>query len=557
MIKNIIFVTLFLVVICGWSDLPFQGNSLCCASEVLYESRLDKGLSNTEAYSYLLIQKAREDKGRARELLETAKEYSPNLPAVYFELARQSFSFSSDGIFEGIDYVRQGLNAYKSNFWWQFNLDGELYISLLISYVLALIITVAIRLPLEQPLLLHDILEDKRKGLFLLSLLLLSLFGFFALLAGALFLVGLYLRKEDRVFVYMAFFSLLLSPLILRVADTFLVPPSPELRAIVAVNEGEDNQYALATLKAGKDFPSDFSYALALKREGDPLDAIQIYKALLTRSASPLVLTNLGNAYYDLKDLEAAKESYQSAVGIKPLPAAFYNLSQVYRETLDFAKGDEYFLEAAKLDNKAVSRFVAMSGKSPNRFVVDETLPMSDLWEYAQGRGRIFGLSFSLAAALMIPAFFLVNKKIKVRAHRCKRCGAIFCSKCSRNLIWSEMCPRCYRFLIKVEELDSRERIASILSVYQIQTKRRRTVKLLAYTVPGLGQIYSGRVLTGLLFLWLFLFPLSVLVMNRHPFTGLSPFVQGWLEPPAILLMGLAYLFSIIHMRRGISRGWL
>ena len=556
MIKNAIFFTVFLVSICGWADITFRGNSLCYASEGLYEARLDEGLSNTEAYSYLLIQKARENKGHARELLESARRYSPDLPAVYFELARQSFSLSTEGIFEGIDYVRQGLDAYKRNFWWEFNLAGQLCISLLISVVLSLLIVAAIRFSMEQQLLSHDIMEDKRKGLFLLALLLLSLLGFLAFLAGALLLIGLYLRQEDRVLVYMVFLFLLLSPLMIRGADIFSVPPSPELRAIVAVNEGQDNRYALAVLKAGEDFPSSFSYALALKREGDPMEAVQIYKKLLARSANPLVLTNLGNAYYALKDVEMAKQSYMSAVGMKPLPATLYNLSQVYRETLDFAKGDEYFLEAAKLDNEAVSRFVSLAGKSPNRFVVDETLPLSDFWAYARGGGRILVLPFILAAG-MIPAFSLLSKRIKVRAHRCKRCGAIFCSKCSRNLIWGEMCPRCYTFLIKVEELDARERIASILSVYQIQTRRRRTVKILSHAVPGIGQIYSGRVLTGLFLLWLFLFPLTVLVMNWYPFAGLSPFTQGWLEPPAILFIGLAYLFSIVHMRRGISRGWL
>jgi len=556
LIKSALFLTVFLVSICGWSDLTFRGNSLCYASEVLYETRLDKGLSNTEAYSYLLIQKARENKGHARELLESAKRYSPDLPAVYFELARQSFSLSTEGIFEGIDYVRQGLNAYKRNFWWEFNLAGELYISLLISYILSLLIIAAIRFPLEQQLFSHDIMEDRRKGLFFLAWLVLSLFGFLAFLAGALFLIGLYFRKEDRIVVYMAFLSLLFSPLLIRTADMFFVPPSPELRAIVAVNEGKDNQYALSVLKADKDFPSAFSYALALKRERDSMEAVQIYKKLLAQSANPLVLTNLGNAYYALKDVAMAKESYISAVGIKPLPAALYNLSQVYRETLDFAEGDESFLEAAKLDNEAVSRFVSLSGKNPNRFVVDETLPISDFWAYARGGGRSRGLSFILAAGL-IPAFFLLNKRIKVRAHRCKRCGAIFCGRCARTLMQGEMCPRCYTFLIKVEELDARERIASILSVYQIQTRRRRTVKLLSHAVPGIGQIYSGRVLTGLLFLWLFLFPVTVLVMSRHPFAELSPFTQGWLEPPAILFIGLAYLFSIVHVRRGINRGWL
>ena len=71
---------------------------------------------------------------------------------------------------------------------------------------------------------------------------------------------------------------------------------------------------------------------------------------------------------------------------MKPLPSALYNLSQSYRVTLNFDKGEEYFLAAQRLDNDAVLNFRRIAGRNPNRFVVDEGLPVSDLLKYAMGK---------------------------------------------------------------------------------------------------------------------------------------------------------------------------
>src|SRR5512135_3639640 len=84
----------------------------------LYEEQLNRGIRETEPYSYLLIEQARQDPANADALLKEAQRYSPDLPAVYFELSRQNFSLDARGLFQSFDYLRQGLDAYKRNFWW-------------------------------------------------------------------------------------------------------------------------------------------------------------------------------------------------------------------------------------------------------------------------------------------------------------------------------------------------------------------------------------------------------------------------------------------------------
>lgn len=554
--KVLLFLLLFSVMSLSWGIIP------CSSAEDLYETRLDKGLFNTEPYSYLLITQAHQNREMAMALLQKARRYSPDLPAVYFELARDSLTPSANGVFRWFDYLREGLRAYGRNFWWGFSIAGSMYASLLISFVLSLVVILAVRLPMETGLILHDDAEEKRWLLLFALPVLLSLLGPVALIAGVFFLAGFYYKKENKAVVYLSFLLLLFSPLLVRQAAFFLSPPLT-LKGIVSVNEGRDNQLALRTLKGRTDFASAFSYALALKREGDYQGAIETSKLLEGRTPrhDPRVYINLGDAYYGVKDMEAAKNAYLKSIGIAPFPAAFYNLSQIHREMLDFAKGDEYFLEAAKLNPEAVSRFAAISSGNPNRFVVDEPLPGPALWEYAMGLGNtpISGFEFlgSVFAVLMTAGFYLLDKRVRHRAQRCKRCGAVFCGRCCRTITWGEMCPRCFGSLIKIDEVDSRERIARLLSIYQSQMKRRRTAKLVSCLIPGAGQIYSGKILAGLLFLWPFMFSVTMIVMNHSPFSGLFPFTHAWITPCMTICIILAYAGSIFHIRRRIHKGWL
>ena len=539
------------------------GVALCAETGDLYDSRLDKGLFNTEPYSYLLIEMAHEDGGRARELLSLAKRYSPDLPLVYFELAREDLSLSGQGVFEGLDYFRQGIRAYGRNFWWEFTLAGLVYASLMLSLALSLLLVLIVRLVMDSGLVLHDAAEDRRRLIILTVPVVLSLFGPVALLAGMFFLIGLYFRRENKAIVYASLLLFLFSPVLLSIGEKFFTAPSANLRAVVAVNEGKDNEFALWASKGRSDFASRFSYALALKREGRYQEAIEAYRSLTDASyrQDPRVYTNLGNAYYAGGDTEAAMDSYRKSLGIRPRAAALYNLSQLYREALDFAKGDEYFQEAARLDRAAISRFTSVAGLTPNRFVVDETLPISVLWENAMAKGGwspgAFPIIVIIIALAMTAAYYVVDRNMRYRAHRCKRCGAIFCSKCSRTLTWGEMCPRCYRSLIKIEEVDSRERIAGLLSIHQSQARRRRIARALSYAVPGAGQIYSGRILSGLLFLWLFFFGGLLLVLSRMSLAALVPFTHGWAAPPALAFMVFIYAVSVFDLKRRISRGWL
>jgi pentatricopeptide repeat protein len=536
------------------------------SEEDLYQHQLNRGIRDSEAYSFLLIEQAKTAGAEKISLLRKAMEYSPDLPAVYFELAKASFSFAPEAVFQTIDYMLQGIAAYQRNFWWIFMLTASLFMSAVISFFIAVSLIVVVRLPRDVPLLSHDIKEDRASALLLLVLLF-AVFGPLYLPAALLMIISLYMKKWDRLVIYLYLGFLLISPLVFRsVSTVFNAPASGDLKAIVQVNESKGNRYALSVLR-GKENPIVlFSYALALKREGRYHEAIDIYNKLIAIKPDPRLYNNLANCYVALNDIEKAKELYRQSIEQKPLPVVLYNLSEAYRETLDFEKGEEYFLAAQKMDGDAVSKFRAVFGRNPNRFVIDEGLPMSDLWRYARGKttgNSTLGLSvlppafMPVIAVLMAALFYALDRQSKTRAYRCKRCDSILCSKCEKHILWGHMCLQCYRSLVKLDELDAKERIARILAVYGHQKKRRDIIKVISFILPGSGQIYAGNVLTGFLFLWPFLFFLLIPVMNSLFVMEMSGFSNFWLDIGALFFAAVVYFISVMTTRRRLVRGWL
>ncbi|RPJ04297.1 MAG: tetratricopeptide repeat protein, partial [Deltaproteobacteria bacterium] len=360
---------------------------------------------------------------------------------------------------------------------------------------------------------------------------------------------------------------LISSPLLLYMFSlVFSSSSSGEFKAVVEVNESKGNIYALSLLGNRKGPDDLFSYALALKRTGKYEQAIEIYDRLIRSDPNPLVYNNLANCYFAMNDFERAKELYLKAKDLKPLPSALYNLSQAYRETLDFNRGEENFLAAQALNREAVSQYRAIVGRNPNRIVIDETLSFSALLRHARNRvvrSSSFGLSvlpplFIPVVALIMLIFFIISdRSFRSWAYRCTRCGKILCSRCEKHILWGHMCLQCYRSMVKIEELDSRERIARLLAVYEHRRKRRSVIKFFSFLLPGVPQIYAGRVLQGFLFLWPFVFFIFIPVFDSFFSMEMSGFSHVWLNILSLIFLTITYVLSNILTRRRIAKGWL
>lgn len=540
--------------------------SFGAADDSFYESQMDRGIRNSDVYSYLLIQEAGKNNVDTVEILKKTLTYSPDLPAVYFEMSKAVFSFSITGVLDSFNYLVQGINAYFRNFWWSFTLIQSLFLSLILSFILAISFTILIRLFRDLPLISHDIKETGSKVFFLPVLLLLSLMSPLLFMAGILVLLGVYMKTTDRIVVILFLVFLIFSPLIFNTVSRFVMASSSgDIRALVQVNEAKGNNYAITVLNKNDDDFARFSYALALKREGYYDDAITIYKRLIEKWPDPKVFINLGNCYVGLNNMDEAVKNYLVAINIKPLPSAYYNLSQVSRELFDFEDGDRYFMAAVALDRTAVAKYRETYGRSPNRIVVDESLNFSDLWDYVMGTSKetsSYGIStiplslIPVMSLALLACLIILDRKLKSKAYMCRKCSAILCTKCEKHLAWGEMCPQCYRSLVKLEEPDVKQRVSRLLSVQLHQKKRRNTMKILTFILPGSAHTYAGQVLHGFILSWVFLFFISVPAINSmFKIDGFS--ANSMVNCAAVCVAAVVYGVYNLLTRQRISRGWL
>lgn len=524
---------------------------------------LKKGLRSDYPHSYALMLKAGKA-GSAREkqaFLTEALTLSPDLPGLYFALARASMP----DISESIGYLVRGAKVYSKNFWWSMNLKGLLYVCLMLSLLFAVALTGVLRFFQDLPLIAHDMSENKAKLLLLPVALLPAALGVMGLIAGLLFLSGFYVKKKNRAVFYFTVLLLLLSPLFIRIANTYFSSPSPELRAVVAVNEFRDNGFAVRTLQQSTGFLPRFSYATALKREGRIRESIGIFSSLAEERPGAKVYTNLGNAYVAAGRYDKAKEAYNNALRYGRSAVTLYNLSQVHRDEFDYSTGDKYYDEALAADRNLVTGFTEIAGKTPNRLVVDETFPKEELEKFAEeNRGRVINVypvspyAASATGAVLLVLFALLDKAITCRAYRCSRCGQVACRKCTtRKGSGRNICQECYRLQVAPDAETPQARVARILSSSEQKNRAMAVMRVLSFAPPGIVQVYSGRVFSGFVYLWLFLFAVITLALNPLFTTGMAFFSHSWLTPLMVLAFVIPYLISIITTQRRVQRGWL
>jgi tetratricopeptide (TPR) repeat protein len=527
------------------------------------EQRLSKGLTNSEFYSYHLIDKAHSDPSNVIQLLEEALRFSPDLPAAYFHLAWVTFTKSPAKLLQSLDYFFEGMNAYSRNFWWSFNLIGVVTIGVILAFVLAMAVIVFVRIFVDMPLINHEIKEDNKIFFLFVLVFFISAMGPLYFIAAVMMVISFHFKKSDMFVSYVFFGALIFLPIFLKPIDILLsAEMSPSLRAVVAVNEGKDNKYAIDILQGTENRQEMFSLALALKREGNVNEAIQTYNALLKRSPNKAsIYNNLGNCYAILGRLEDAIAMYKKAVKIKPLVSSYYNLSQISRELLYFDEGDRYFDEARKVDSDAVARFRENTSRTPNIFYKDEVLGKADFWSLAitKSKGSFFRGTFvplwlTPVVGLMIAiTFFGLSRVRRNKAYSCKRCGAIICPRCERSLKWGEMCHDCFASLVTFEK-DPRDRIAKLMAVQDKKKSRKNILFMLTLLMPGSNLIYAGKVLKGAILTFLFAAPLMLFAVSLFYRISIYPYTHSWLIFIVINITVAFYVLNIIATRRLLKK---
>lgn len=523
-----------------------------------------EALTTPETYSYLLLEEAGKKSGtESIKLIEKAIRVSPNDPAAYFELFDKTLSLQPQEFFHSLNHLFKGIAVYPRSFWWFFNLTGILSGALLTALVLIPIIIALTRLPLDIPLMAHEIQENTRTAGYLLVLLP-SLLGPYYFLASLCFLSFLHLKERPRYAGYLLLIALMFAPLPTAYLNSYLsASSSPEIKAAVAVNEGRSNAYAIETLKAKQEIPLKFSYALALQKEGRIRAAAEEYRKLISLKKDPRFYINLGNCYAAMKRLNKAMDMYKTSISIKPLPSAYYNLSMLAREKLDFTAGDGYFQQASNMDFDRIAQFRELRNDTKTLDLMDETLSTRELLSFAVGQGLKDAKIFSLNGPLVLMAFSLLlivmlfmSGDSTAMATRCRKCGKLYCAACERRMPRGGMCTECFRSMISFES-NPAERVDTIVKTHNYLKKRRRILNILAFTIPGITLLYVGRVFSGIFFAFIFLFSASALILSEFFRFNIYPYSHSWLTFVLALILILSYLSGNLYTMRRLKKGWL
>lgn len=577
-------------------EKPAEDNSLKSAlylnASELMEYRAEEGLKNLEPHAIVLINKGLKAYNEKREkeavsFFETASELSPDLPAPYLYLAKINFSLSLKGIHTSAVYLLDAWRAFCNNFRWSFQTAGVLSLSLLLALYVSIIFFLLALISSKAGIYIHDIGEDRKKILLLLpSIVLVFLVPIFGI-AGFILPFWIYMRIREKVFICCIFLVsaciILISPMI----SSFLGANSDKtLRDVVKINEGTHTGEIPDISREGRSYEASFAYALLLKKKGqynktNYEEAIKIYKDILSQRQDAIVYNNLANCFVALgsndKDAGAAYYNeavtyYNEALKLEKLTSTYYNLSQIYREVFDFGDADKYYQDAVNIDPQKVAFYNSVKGMSVNRFVMDEHLDNKDLWflafkwhsyyKPALFLSNIFSFrnrEFSIILLLLIAAVLNVYGRYASRgAYKCRRCGEVYCSKCEKRISHDDVCLMCFRTLVRISELGTKERIERILDIQQHRYKNNQRLKILTSVFPGIGHVYYGWMGTGFLMLLSFTFFLfSTLLWFYIPspvsMNQITHFFR-WVSASGLIL---SYIAALTNVFRRTPRKWL
>lgn len=527
------------------------------------ESLLDRGLSTDDWYAKSLLIKSSRMKGpEATRLMAEAAEFAPNLPPVHLRLALQAVP----DMFVSVSQVFAALDAYKRSFWWSMSLRGTLLYALMGAVVSAIVVLIIVRLATDFSLIKHDI-DERHKRLMLPMLILpFSVLGPVMLLLAAFMTVCLYAKKGRLAFFLVAGF-VFAAPVMQGTIDAVCSSRTSQMRAMVGVNEGSDNRYAIEVLGAQPDYMSRFAYGLALRREGRAEESIDVYQKLLAQeSGNPKVLVNLGNALFAAGRFPEAREAYDKAHASRKSVLSAYNLSQAARALFDYEAGDKFYAEAVALGPGAVSHYNSIASKNPNRTVMDAVYDTAELESYAFRTSHPVATIYPLGttavmagAGVLVLVFAYMSFTGIELAGRCTNCGVVVCELCAPSKALGGRCAACHKLMTETDDTSPKAKVARMLSSMHMKNALRDRIKALSLAPPGIAQIYAGKLTEGLMYLTSFFFLLIGAVLCAMPvFTmGLTGFTHLWLTPWMLIGAGVVYLLSTLSVNRRVDIGWL
>jgi len=531
----------------------------------IYGLQLDRGIRNYPVLSSVLVREAERarKKGnpdRAVEFASYAVKFAPELSQPYFELARVRWNQDPLKPYESISYCLKGLSAYfryyPSALHFIYGLFYLVSNAMLMTFIVFGIVLLVKYLPLYfydiHKNLIQDIgklLINSFKILFLFIPFFLRLDMLWALLFWSVLLWG-YISKRERQWVFFFLVVLIYLPFFLRSSATFLNGSSSDIILEMHQANHEDwdrdlEQRLQAWLVTQPEDPDTlFTLGLIEKKRGNSAQAEKLYQRAISQSPEfSEAYSNLGNVYLARKETNAAITSYQKAVDLDSLKAAYhYNLSRAYAEEAFLSgKKDQAFQKARQLDPQLIDYYSAIDAfhGTPhiNRFVIDEALSSERLWKrflshFVGKEGWMFRLfhawfeKIPSRLSFLAPVFFLLfligmsrYSRAKRFLTRCPMCGSpthrFYLGASDQEFI----CFNCYRIFVQKEKLHPKIVEKKSLQVREFQKQNHRISRFVSFFFVGFAYLWRDSFSRGLLFLFVFF----VFVLRFTYWNGILP----------------------------------
>ncbi|MBF0171164.1 MAG: tetratricopeptide repeat protein [Nitrospinae bacterium] len=359
-----------------------------------------------------------------------------------------------------------------------------------------------------------------------------------------------YLRRAGRGVIAIFSLTVLATPFALGyVAQGITLAGADTYRALYQLSaQTWDNDTKEALERAVTETPRDpiISFALGLlhKRRGDKESALIFYDRALGLAKNDPALTgrtlvNKGNVHFVAREYPAAVALYQEAIRRNPNDVyAHFNLSNTYLEMVRTNEGEASYRRAMGVDPKLTNQLLESTGEEHDRRVIDITVTPDALTRYeaalAERTAEVTGYLWNVyLGPLSVNAYWGIGGGYllllllsgvywsrQVSHQVCATCGAPF----RPPIALGGDAPRCNQCVAAQSSarggVSSAKKDKKRMEIRDHTEGRSKVAGLLDRLLPGLGRVYYGESLTGLLFTFLTSLILTLLLMSGVELAG-------------------------------------
>jgi tetratricopeptide (TPR) repeat protein len=480
-------------------------------------------------YRTALAKERTGDRDAALVHLERATELAPNWPDPHFTIAGIKFrSFDPDALY----YLVGGVKAL----WLDFHSQSLLLTNLLIIGLLVLVVAAtifciafAVRYLPFVAYRLSEVLEKRASAVMARPAAYLLLLVPFALLPGfvtgfcfLMLLTWHFMQRRERIVMVLLALPFIALGLLAGHVERYTPVANPSsFTALVSQGvSSAGNNTLLRQIESARSENLTIEKNIAMgiiyqRQENFDAAASLFLEAISMEPDNAMAYINLGNVYYLQGRYEKALEGYRKAEQLLPTDAVGqYNLAQAYIKTLLMAESSDALRASAAAGIDRVKDSYAKPAQ-PGLLVYAKTYQPRDLWRIAGVEGtslpptliddvlapvtRFDGRTgaWIMLATLIIVLILAHFIKRQHLAFQCSNCGELTSEATANSERGMYICRDCAGVIggvssEKVIEALMRQRRQKVL------VRRRRAIRFLTTWVPGVRDVFYGRITRGL-----------------------------------------------------------